>query len=59
MVATTDSRHYQKLAEGIFRFNPHRLDPGELGRMHGHDERISLDNLRRGLEFYTRLFRLL
>ncbi|MDR1277614.1 MAG: M20/M25/M40 family metallo-hydrolase [Treponema sp.] len=59
MVATTDSRHYQNLTGGIFRFNPHRLDPGELGRMHGHDERISPDNLRRGLEFYTSLFRLL
>jgi carboxypeptidase PM20D1 len=57
MVATTDSRHYQNLAEGIFRFSPHQLTPGELGRVHGHDERISLDNLRRGLEFYTRLFR--
>ncbi|MDR1239142.1 MAG: M20/M25/M40 family metallo-hydrolase [Treponema sp.] len=59
MVATTDSRHYQRLAGGIFRFNPHRLDPDELSRMHGHDERISLDNLHRGLEFYTSLFRLL
>jgi carboxypeptidase PM20D1 len=59
MVATTDSRHYQDLAGGILRFNPHRLDPGELNRIHGHDERISVDNLRRGLEFYTALFRLL
>lgn len=59
MTATTDSRHYQNLADGIFRFNPHRLDPGELSRMHGHDERISADNLRRGREFYTSLFRLL
>jgi carboxypeptidase PM20D1 len=57
MVATTDSRHYQDLAGGIFRFSPHQLTPEELGRVHGHDERISLDNLRRGLEFYTRLFR--
>ena len=57
MVATTDSRHYQDLAGGIFRFNPHRLDPGELSRIHGHDERISEDNLRRGLEFYIHLFR--
>jgi carboxypeptidase PM20D1 len=59
MVATTDSRHYQDLADGIFRFNPQLLDPGELSRMHGHDERISVDNLRRSLDFYTCLFRLL
>ncbi|MDR2159281.1 MAG: M20/M25/M40 family metallo-hydrolase [Treponema sp.] len=59
MVATTDSRHYQDLAGGIFRFSPHQLTPGELNRVHGHDERISVDNLRRGVEFYTRLFRIL
>jgi carboxypeptidase PM20D1 len=59
MVATTDSRHYQDLAGGIFRFSPHRLSPRELSRIHGHDERISLENLRRGAEFYQRLFRLL
>jgi carboxypeptidase PM20D1 len=59
MVATTDSRHYHALTDGIFRFSPHRLDPAEMGRIHGHDERISLDNLRRGFEFYTGLFKLL
>jgi carboxypeptidase PM20D1 len=59
MVATTDSRHYHALTEGIFRFNPHRLDPAEMSLVHGHDERISLDNLRRGFEFYTSLFKLL
>jgi carboxypeptidase PM20D1 len=55
MMAATDSRHYQDLAGGIFRFSPHRLTPGELDRIHGHDERISLENLRRGFEFYSRL----
>ena len=55
MVATTDSRHYQKLSEYIFRFSPHKLDPAELGGIHGHDERISLENLSRGLTFYKTL----
>lgn len=57
MVATTDSRHYQKLANSIFRFSPCKLDPHELGGIHGHDERISIDNLKRGLIFYTALLR--
>jgi carboxypeptidase PM20D1 len=56
MVATTDSRHYKDLADAIFRFSPHRLDPKEMGGVHGHDERISLDNLNRGLKFYSALF---
>jgi carboxypeptidase PM20D1 len=55
MVATTDSRHYRDLAGGIFRFSPHRLSPREMSLIHGHDERISVENLRRGFEFYSRL----
>jgi carboxypeptidase PM20D1 len=59
MVATTDSRHYKDLAGGIFRFSPHRLTPGEMGLIHGHDERISIENLQRGFEFYLHLLELL
>jgi carboxypeptidase PM20D1 len=57
MVATTDSRHYQELSKSIFRFSPHRLKPEELARIHGHDERISIENFNRGLKFYEALFR--
>ena len=57
MIATTDSRHYQNLTNGIFRFSPYKLDPAELSGVHGHDERISVENLRRGLVFYTTLLR--
>jgi carboxypeptidase PM20D1 len=59
MIATTDSRHYQKLSDNIFRFSPHKLDSKELGGVHGHNERISLENLNRGLSFYTALMKLL
>ena len=55
MVATTDSRNYKKLADGIFRFDPYKLDPKELNGLHGHDERISEKNLRRGLIFYSHI----
>ena len=59
MVASTDSRHYQRLTDGIYRFNPHKLDSKELSGIHGHDERISEENLNRGLAFYSGLFGLL
>ena len=55
MVATTDSRHYQKLSPFIFRFNPMILRPEEQSLIHGHDERISLENLEHCLQFYTTL----
>jgi carboxypeptidase PM20D1 len=55
MLATTDSRHYRELADHIFRFSPYRLTPAETAGIHGHNERISEENLRRGLLFYTSL----
>jgi carboxypeptidase PM20D1 len=53
MTATTDSRHYKNLAGPIYRFNPQVLDSGELSRIHGHDERISLANLENCRRFYS------
>jgi len=55
MVATTDSRHYLEQSRNIFRFNPLLLGPDELSLIHGHDERISIENLELCLNFYTAL----
>jgi carboxypeptidase PM20D1 len=57
MVAATDSRHYQSVCDCLFRFDPYKLDPKELSTIHGHDERISIENLRQILVFYTQLFK--
>ncbi|MDR2135887.1 MAG: M20/M25/M40 family metallo-hydrolase [Treponema sp.] len=59
MTAATDSRHYQKLAGGIFRFSPMQLSPADMSSVHGHDERISLENFFLAVNFYTALFDLL
>jgi carboxypeptidase PM20D1 len=56
MTACTDSRHYQDLAEGIFRFNPMRLSPEDMSAIHGHDERVSLENFFLAIRFYAALF---
>ncbi|MDR3312431.1 MAG: M20/M25/M40 family metallo-hydrolase [Spirochaetaceae bacterium] len=57
MTATTDSRHFQDITGGIFRFNPLRMAPGDLAGMHGHDERVSVENLERCRDFYRELLR--
>ena len=57
MAAATDSRHYQKLSNRIFRFSPQKLDSKELSGVHGRDERISVENLLRVLVFYSALLR--
>ena len=59
MVAITDSRHYKELSNCIFRFSPQKLNLNELNLIHGHDERISLENLHNELKFYLHLLRLL
>jgi carboxypeptidase PM20D1 len=56
VTATTDSRHYASLCQAVYRFGPLELPPEEVNRIHGHDERISLENLQRGIAFYERLF---
>ena len=56
MVATTDSRHFMDFSDGIYRFSPHKLNPKDLSGIHGHDERISIENMQKGLQFYTKLF---
>jgi len=55
VTATTDSRHYASLCQAVYRFGPLELPPEEVNRIHGHDERISLDNLFRGKDFYKQL----
>lgn len=55
VTATTDSRHYADLCRAVYRFGPMELEPEEVDRIHGHDERISLDNLKKGIAFYLRL----
>ncbi|MDR3173293.1 MAG: M20/M25/M40 family metallo-hydrolase [Treponema sp.] len=59
MIACTDSRHYKDLAEGIFRFSPMRLSPEDMSSIHGHDERVSLENFFLAIRFYAALFELL
>jgi len=44
----TDSRFFRQRGVAAYGLIPIAIDGGELSRMHGIDERISLDNLRLG-----------
>ena len=44
----TDSRFFRQRGVAAYGLIPIAIDQGELNRMHGIDERISLDNLRLG-----------
>ena len=55
MIGATDSRHMSVLSTNIYRFTPVQLGTGDTARIHGIDERISIENLSRMLDFYQQV----
>ena len=55
VVAGTDSRHFEGIADQVYRFMPVRFTPADLPRVHGTDERIALTQLADMVRFYHRL----
>ena len=55
VVAGTDSRHFQDLADQVYRFMPIRFKPADLALLHGTNERIAVDQLVDMVRFYSRL----
>ncbi len=55
VLAGTDSRHFQDLADDVYRFMPVRFKPEDLARVHGTNERISGAQLVDMTRFYHRL----
>jgi carboxypeptidase PM20D1 len=52
---TTDSRWIVGVARHIYRFSPAVVGPQDLEMIHGTNERLTLDNLKRMTTFYARL----
>ena len=50
-IMLSDSRKFAAIADAIVRFLPVVLDPGEVTRIHGVDERISFENYGRMIAF--------
>jgi len=55
LVAFTDSWVFRRMGLAAYGWSPFVLDDGEWRRVHGNDERISLENLREGARAYTEL----
>ncbi|CAN2391826.1 cellular amide catabolic process [Pristimantis euphronides] len=54
-IGNTDSRHFVNLTDSIYRFSPFKLKSEDLSRIHGLNERISLEGLERLTQFYCQL----
>ncbi len=57
-VPATDSRYYTDIADGVYRFMPFEMTPQNRAVIHGANERITLDNLKRYLTFYRAIIQL-
>jgi acetylornithine deacetylase/succinyl-diaminopimelate desuccinylase-like protein len=55
LVAFTDSWVFRRMGLQAYGWSPFVLDDEEWRRMHGNDERISLENLTEGVRAYTEL----
>jgi carboxypeptidase PM20D1 len=55
MMAASDSRHFARISEYVYRFSPFEMSRAERGTLHARDERIHVSTLLRGVEFYSRL----
>jgi carboxypeptidase PM20D1 len=57
VLGATDARHYAAIANDIYRFLPLRMTSEDLTRFHGVNERISLEDYVKLIQFYGHFLR--
>ena len=57
VLAATDSRHFAEISPNIYRFSPMKLTSEDLSRVHGINERISIETYSQGIGFYYNLIK--
>jgi Acetylornithine deacetylase/Succinyl-diaminopimelate desuccinylase and related deacylases len=52
VIGGTDLKHYKAVSKNLYRFGPLDISNKDLKMMHGVNERVSLENFRKHVEFY-------
>ena len=55
MIAASDTRHYSKVADNSFRFNPFIIVPEDMTGFHGTNESIAVDSFVAGIQTYVEI----
>lgn len=55
MIAGSDSKHYGKVADNAFRFNPMVLSQADMAGFHGTNEKVAVETLGHATRTYARI----
>lgn len=55
LLGASDARHYATICDKVYRFNPFSAGPGDLTRVHGIDERLSVKGFQKMVQFFILL----
>lgn len=56
-LGASDSRHFTRICDSVYRFSPFEISLAERGTLHAVNERIRVATWLRGIEFYQALIR--
>ena len=54
-VGGSDGKHWCRVSDCVIRFSPFKISKEERAGIHGNDEKIKVETLKKCLEFYERL----
>lgn len=57
MVQCSDSRHYGRISNHVYRFSAMDMTAEERATIHGNNEKIRLESIAKAVEFYIRLMK--